>query len=143
MKTDESSEPHPEFRLFAGSEVALREQCYREALETLQKELIQAIKIADQLDSSRVLQSFLSIVIMLEMNLERAYGERWEELIPKISQEAETLRCSFCDKTQKEVTKLIASATAYICNECIDICNEIIEDDKKYKERMNEQNNER
>ena len=143
MKTDESSEPRPEFRLFAGSEAALREQRYRDALETLQKELIQAIQKADQLDSSRLLQSFFSTVILLEANLEKAYGERWEELVPKISQEAEILRCSFCGKSQDEVAKLIASPTLYICNECIDICKEIIEDDKKYKEQMNEQSNER
>jgi ATP-dependent Clp protease ATP-binding subunit ClpX len=41
----------------------------------------------------------------------------------------ETLRCSFCSKTQNEVKKLIAGPTVYICNECIDICNEIINDD--------------
>src|SRR5438270_322752 len=41
----------------------------------------------------------------------------------------DTLRCSFCGKTQNEVKKLIAGPTVYICNECIDICNEIITDD--------------
>jgi ATP-dependent Clp protease ATP-binding subunit ClpX len=41
----------------------------------------------------------------------------------------ETLRCSFCGKSQNEVKKLIAGPTVYICNECIDICNEIITDD--------------
>ncbi|MBO0719446.1 MAG: ATP-dependent Clp protease ATP-binding subunit ClpX [Blastocatellia bacterium] len=41
----------------------------------------------------------------------------------------DTLRCSFCGKSQTEVTKLIAGPTVYICNECIDICIEIISDD--------------
>lgn len=41
----------------------------------------------------------------------------------------DTLRCSFCGKSQNEVKKLIAGPTVYICNECIDICNEIINDD--------------
>ncbi|MBK6312906.1 MAG: ATP-dependent Clp protease ATP-binding subunit ClpX [Blastocatellia bacterium] len=41
----------------------------------------------------------------------------------------DTLRCSFCGKSQNEVKKLIAGPTVYICNECIDICNEIITDD--------------
>ncbi len=36
------------------------------------------------------------------------------------------LRCSFCGKSQKEVRKLIAGPTVYICNECINLCNEII-----------------
>src|SRR6195256_1887787 len=43
----------------------------------------------------------------------------------------DTLRCSFCGKSQNEVKKLIAGPTVYICNECIDICNEIIADDQK------------
>jgi ATP-dependent Clp protease ATP-binding subunit ClpX len=42
----------------------------------------------------------------------------------------DTLRCSFCGKSQNEVKKLIAGPTVYICNECIDICNEIISDDQ-------------
>jgi ATP-dependent Clp protease ATP-binding subunit ClpX len=41
----------------------------------------------------------------------------------------DTLRCSFCGKGQNEVKKLIAGPTVYICNECIDICIEIISDD--------------
>ncbi len=36
------------------------------------------------------------------------------------------LRCSFCGKKQDEVMCLIAGPTVYICNECVDICNEII-----------------
>jgi ATP-dependent Clp protease ATP-binding subunit ClpX len=43
----------------------------------------------------------------------------------------EVLRCSFCGKSQNEVRKLIAGPTVYICNECIDICNEIISDDEQ------------
>jgi ATP-dependent Clp protease ATP-binding subunit ClpX len=38
------------------------------------------------------------------------------------------LYCSFCGKSQKEVRKLIAGPTVYICNECIELCNEIIAD---------------
>ena len=40
-----------------------------------------------------------------------------------------TPHCSFCGKSQDEVAKLIAGPGAYICNECIDLCNEIIEDE--------------
>lgn len=43
----------------------------------------------------------------------------------------ELLRCSFCGKSQNEVKKLIAGPSVYICNECIDICNEIINDDEQ------------
>jgi len=36
------------------------------------------------------------------------------------------LSCSFCGKSQKEVKKLIAGPTVYICDECIELCNDII-----------------
>jgi len=39
------------------------------------------------------------------------------------------LRCSFCYKSQNDVKKLIAGPTVYICDECVDVCNEIIADD--------------
>ena len=39
------------------------------------------------------------------------------------------LKCSFCGKSQKQVKKLIAGPTVYICDECIDLCNEIIEEE--------------
>lgn len=39
--------------------------------------------------------------------------------------------CSFCGKTQDEVKKLIAGPTVYICNECIDLCNEIVSEDRQ------------
>ncbi|MDE1535791.1 MULTISPECIES: ATP-dependent Clp protease ATP-binding subunit ClpX [Actinotignum] len=39
---------------------------------------------------------------------------------------AEALKCSFCQKTQRQVKKLITGSGVYICNECIELCNEII-----------------
>ncbi|ASD62226.1 ATP-dependent Clp protease ATP-binding subunit ClpX [Bdellovibrio bacteriovorus] len=41
------------------------------------------------------------------------------------------LRCSFCGKGQKEVKKLIAGPGVYICDECIDLCNDIIDEEKE------------
>ena len=43
--------------------------------------------------------------------------------------EKKQLRCSFCNKTQDEVRKLIAGPNVYICNECVDVCSEIMEDE--------------
>jgi hypothetical protein len=39
------------------------------------------------------------------------------------------LRCSFCEKAQDEVAKLIAGPAVYICNECISLCNDVIADE--------------
>ena len=41
------------------------------------------------------------------------------------------LRCSFCGKSQYEVQKLIAGPTVFICNECIELCNDILKDEKR------------
>jgi ATP-dependent Clp protease ATP-binding subunit ClpX len=43
--------------------------------------------------------------------------------------ENEQLKCSFCGKSQRQVKKLIAGPGVYICDECIDLCNEIIEEE--------------
>ncbi len=45
--------------------------------------------------------------------------------------ENETLRCSFCNKDQNDVRKLIAGPTVFICDECVDVCNDIIADDRR------------
>ena len=46
----------------------------------------------------------------------------------KLVPEAEKPKyCNFCGKTEAEVSKLIAGATANICNECVELCNDIIE----------------
>ncbi len=42
----------------------------------------------------------------------------------------EVLRCSFCNKSQRDVKKLIAGPTVYICDECVDICLDIIAEDR-------------
>ena len=39
------------------------------------------------------------------------------------------LRCSFCNKTQDQVRKLIAGPSVYICDECVEICSEIVEEE--------------
>ena len=41
-----------------------------------------------------------------------------------------TVRCSFCGKTQEETKKIIAGPSAYICDECVKLCVDIIEDDE-------------
>jgi ATP-dependent Clp protease ATP-binding subunit ClpX len=47
----------------------------------------------------------------------------------KLGESSDLLKCSFCSKTQKQVRKLIAGPGVYICDECIELCNEIIEEE--------------
>ena len=46
--------------------------------------------------------------------------------MPRKDSQGDKLRCSFCGKSQDEVKRLIAGPTVYICDECIDLCNDII-----------------
>jgi len=50
------------------------------------------------------------------------------------------LKCSFCGKNQKQIKKLIAGPDVYICDECVDLCNEIIEEElaegSKYRSKL-------
>ena len=49
--------------------------------------------------------------------------------MPKQEKSDRHLRCSFCGKSRDEVRKLIAGPTVYICDECVNLCNDIIAED--------------
>jgi ATP-dependent Clp protease ATP-binding subunit ClpX len=55
--------------------------------------------------------------------------------MPKSEEERTKLRCSFCGKNQSEVKKLIAGPGVYICNECIELCNEILKEDVRGRKK--------
>jgi ATP-dependent Clp protease ATP-binding subunit ClpX len=53
--------------------------------------------------------------------------------------ETEGLKCSFCNKSQRDVRKLIAGPTVYICDECVDICLDIIAEERENEEQEGRQ----
>jgi len=57
----------------------------------------------------------------------------------KKENDSDNLFCSFCGKNQKEVKKLIAGPAVYICDECIQLCSEIIEEEKEQDAEVLEQ----
>src|SRR5437762_12992452 len=50
----------------------------------------------------------------------------------------DVLRCSFCNKSQNDVRKLIAGPSVCICDECVEVCNDIIADDARFAPRAGE-----
>ena len=48
----------------------------------------------------------------------------------------DALLCSFCGKSKRQVEKLIAGPNVYICDECVDLCNEILEEESAAKQRL-------
>jgi len=59
--------------------------------------------------------------------------------MPNKDDSNENLFCSFCGKNQKEVTKLIAGPAVYICNECIELCSDIVEEENEQEAAAIEQ----
>ena len=59
--------------------------------------------------------------------------------MPNKEDSSENLFCSFCGKNQKDVTKLIAGPAVYICDECIQLCSEIIEEENEQEATVLEQ----
>ena len=56
-------------------------------------------------------------------------------MVKKTGDSGEILRCSFCNKDQNDVRKLIAGPTVFICDECVEVCNDIIADDNRFESR--------
>ncbi len=56
--------------------------------------------------------------------------------MPRKDASDDALRCSFCNKSQREVKKLIAGPTVFICDECVDICLDIIAEDRLHEQQQ-------
>ena len=59
--------------------------------------------------------------------------------MPRNKNEGDGLKCSFCNKSQRDVRKLIAGPTVYICDECVDICLDIIAEERENEEQEGRQ----
>ena len=58
----------------------------------------------------------------------------------KTSTDGKILYCSFCGKSQHEVRKLIAGPSVYICDECVELCNDIIREELEERDYYTEEN---
>ena len=54
----------------------------------------------------------------------------------KFNEEKGQLKCSFCGKSQDQVRKLVAGPGVYICDECIELCTEIVEEELGHEEEL-------
>src|SRR5262245_23885609 len=103
---------------------ALREALKVKAIETTHAEALELIAKAFGCESWNILSA----------KIEATEPAPSDERTPSVSVESDpvapqTLFCSFCGKSQHEVRKLIAGPTAFICDECVDICTEVVEPD--------------
>src|SRR5215471_6120708 len=109
---------------------------YVEAAVILEKGLKANKERVQSIGCAEVLEQFLARLILLKGEQETAPPPPEIKLRTWIGR-IDALKCSFCGKGQNEVQNLIAGPKVYICNECVGICNEIIEDDKAARAASN------
>ena len=103
---------------------ALREALKAKAIKTTHGEALELIAKAFGCESWNILSA----------KIEATEPAPSDERTPSVSEESDpaspqTLFCSFCGKSQHEVRKLIAGPTAFICDECVDLCTDFVEPD--------------
>jgi ClpX C4-type zinc finger/Glyoxalase superfamily protein len=103
---------------------ALREALKAKAIETTHAEALELIAKAFGCENWNILSA----------KIEATEAAPSDERTPSVSAQSDpvspqTLYCSFCGKSQHEVRKLIAGPTAFICDECVDICTDVVEPD--------------
>jgi len=103
---------------------ALREALKAKAIETTHAEALELIAKAFGCENWNILSA----------KIEATEPAPSDERTPSVSAQSDptspqTLYCSFCGKSQHEVRKLIAGPTVFICDECVDLCTDIVEPD--------------
>lgn len=104
----------------------ISEQKYGDALKTYQQAVANFLDSKTTPKRSEIARQLFQIGSTLEETLKHAFGDKWESEIPPFAEDNKLLSCCFCGKDQNEVPKLIAGPTVHICNECVDLCNDIL-----------------
>jgi hypothetical protein len=97
-------------------------QKYGAALKTFQRAITEFLESKSSPRRSEVALQLLQIGTALEETLKKAYGDSWDSHVPGFSDEEKRAACSFCGNEQRDVRKLIAGPSVYICDECVKLC---------------------
>jgi hypothetical protein len=129
MKSIDPTNIPPELGFLSDCLVALSNHDYRAALGTTKAGLENVLGAEASVNTQQLVSLFYMIVCYLESKLKESYGEQWENLVIRrdIPEKEKEVSCSFCEKEQKEVQKIVAGTGVFICDECIGICNQILE----------------
>jgi len=96
-----------------------------------EEQLLEAMKVMKNVDWKKVIK----VLAKIQQTEGKDDGElnklldKWEDVYDDVFKEP--LKCSFCNKTQHEVRKLIAGSGVYICDECVELCCEILDEEFK------------
>jgi hypothetical protein len=108
--------------------VSLVNDDFAKAWSLVKQALHRAGNLQD-LDGQQLAQRMTELLEVLDETLRVRYGKEWSTFIGQREENlpSETeLRCSFCRKSMGEVTKLFSGSRFYICNECLDLCKEVV-----------------
>jgi Pyruvate/2-oxoacid:ferredoxin oxidoreductase delta subunit len=104
----------------------IHEQKYGAALKSYQRAVANFLDSKSTPKRSEIARQLFQIGSALEETLKKAFGDQWETQVPQFADESKTVACSFCGKNQQEVRKVIAGPSVHICNECVNLCDEIL-----------------
>jgi hypothetical protein len=105
------------------------DQKYGAALRLFQQAVGKFLESRSAPKRGEIARELLQIGTALEETLKRAIGDDWDTHIPKFDDDAKNASCSFCGKSQSEVRKLVAGPSVHICDECIELCKNILVED--------------
>ena len=116
------------------SEVKARASKLRDILASHGHQLkhTESLEVISKLEGAADWNTYSAILTKIQKTLERNPENRNAEIPSstrdprKTPDERETLYCSFCDKSQHEVLKLIAGPNVFICDQCTDLCIDIV-----------------
>ncbi|MGH7795369.1 MAG: ClpX C4-type zinc finger protein, partial [Candidatus Binatia bacterium] len=104
----------------------VNEQKYGAALRLFQQAVGKFLDSKSPPKRGEIARQLLQIGTALEETLKRAIGDDWDSHVPKFDDDARHPNCSFCGKNQGEVRKLIAGPSVHICDECVELCKDIV-----------------
>ena len=105
------------------------DQKYGAALRLFQQAAGKFLESRSAPKRGEIARELLQIGTVLEETLKRAIGDDWDAQVPKFDEDAKHAACSFCGKSQNEVRKLVAGPSVHICDECIELCKNILADE--------------
>jgi hypothetical protein len=121
----------------------ITEQHYARALKFFQLAVSRFLESKSTPKRTEIARQLLHIGTALEETLKKAFGDTWEQHIPRFSDERSESSCSFCAKGEHEVPRLIAGPGVQICNECVELCSGIIAEEPERKQAVSLRKQER
>jgi len=107
----------------------VNDQKYGAALRIFQQAAGKFLDSRSAPKRGEIARELLQIGTALEETLKKALGDNWDVHVPKSDAEGKHVACSFCGKDQSEVRKLVAGPSVQICDECVELCTNIVNEE--------------